>query len=281
MDPTPCSPFDRLMPLHAGFTYGPVQSRRLGTSLGVNVLPPNQKVCSFNCPYCQYGWTDARALDDLSAVEWPATSAIVDAVADTLATLAAGGTRLDRITLAGHGEPTLHPQFPELVDDLRALRDRLAPGVPLAVLSNSSTAHRAPIREALARIDERYMKLDGGDQATLRRVNASRVAVDRIIEALSLLPAIVIQAMFIADEKGRIDNTTPPAVDAWLRALSRIRPRAVHLYSLDRQPAWPGLQKVPRSQLVAIASRVTDLGIEAVVFAANENGAREPGSADQ
>lgn len=267
MDPKPCSPFDRLMPLHAGFTYGPVRSRRLGTSLGVNVLPPHQKVCSFNCPYCQYGWTDAHALADLSRVEWPEAGAIVDAVADALAQLSASRTRLDRLTLAGHGEPTLHPQFPELVEGLRDLRDRLAVGVPLAVLSNSSTAHDMAVRQALARLDERYMKLDAGDEVTLRRVNASRVPVETIIDALVRLPSIVVQAMFVADDQHRIDNTTPEAVDAWLGAISRIRPQAVHLYSLDREPAWPGLRKVARPRLKEIAARVGDLGIEAVVFA--------------
>lgn len=273
----PCSPFDRLMPLHAGFTYGPVRSRRLGTSLGVNVLPPNQKVCSFNCPYCQYGWTDAHVLADMSGVEWPDTAVITAAVAAALTGLSGSGTRLDRITLAGHGEPTLHPQFAGLVDDLRALRDRLAPGVPLAVLSNSSTAHETSIRQALARLDERYMKLDAGDEATMRRVNASRVPVETIIEALSRLPAIVIQSMFVTDEQRRIDNTTSSAVGAWLRALSRIRPQAVHLYSLDREPAWPGLTRVPRTRLDEIASHVSELGIEAVVFGANADGSRTTG----
>jgi len=254
------------MPLHDGVTYGPVRSRRLGASLGVNVLPAGHKVCSFNCTYCQYGWTETAARLSPASFDWPDTSAIAAGVAARLEELRESGAALDRITLAGHGEPTLHPDFGGVVDALRGLRDRLAPGAALAILSNSSTAGRPEVRSALARLDERYMKLDAGDQDTFRHVNATALRVEEIVGWLSAIPDIVLQAMFVQDGRGLIDNASPAAVAAWLRAVVAVRPRAAHLYTLARRPAWAGLHPVPRHRLLAIARDVRALGVPAFVF---------------
>jgi wyosine [tRNA(Phe)-imidazoG37] synthetase (radical SAM superfamily) len=269
--PVSCRP-DSLMSLHAEVTYGPVHSRRLGRSLGVNVLPPMQKVCSFNCLYCQYGWTRSSRCADAAATGWPEPGEVARAVEASLAHLADGDVSFDRITLAGHGEPTLHPQFGAIVDRLCDLRDALAPGVALAVLSNSTTADRPEVRRALARLDERYMKLDAGDQDTLRRVNASPARVDRIIEALAALPDVVLQTMFVCDPGGRCGNATPAAIDAWLAAVERIRPDAVHLYTLARQPAWPGLRGVSADFLRGVARRLRQRSVKAIVFAPDPSG---------
>ena len=262
----PCAAGMARMPLHGGVTYGPVRSRRLGASLGVNVLPAGHKVCSFNCTYCQYGWTETAALLSPAIFEWPDASAVAASVATRLEELRDTGAPLDRITLAGHGEPTLHPDLGGVVDALRGVRDRLAPGVALAILSNSSTAGRPEVRTALARLDERYMKLDAGDQDTLRHVNATALRIEEIVEWLSAIPDIVLQAMFVRDERGRIDNASPAAVAAWLRAVGAVRPHAAHLYTLARQPAWAGLHAVPRDRLLAIARDVRALGVPAFVF---------------
>lgn len=247
------------IPLQPGIVYGPVSSRRLGCSLGVNLLPGNRKACNFNCAYCQYGWTPVGAI--ATQRTWPAPVAVALAVEGALRRNRA----IDCITLAGNGEPTLHPGFGETVERLRLVRDRLAPGVRIAVLSNSSTLGRAAVVSALRRVDDRYMKLDAGDDGTLRRLNGARLRVDAIVEGLQRLDRIVVQAMFV-QSRGRLDNTTPEAVNAWLHAIRRVGPSAVHLYTLDRTPASRRIEPVARPVLDAIASLVSGAGIPARVF---------------
>jgi wyosine [tRNA(Phe)-imidazoG37] synthetase (radical SAM superfamily) len=254
------------MALHTGLVYGPVRSRRLGWSLGVNVLPPDEKLCTFNCLYCQYGWTRSARRSEAEPVAWPSPPDVIAAVSAALERLEREGACVDRITLAGHGEPTLHPDFPAIVDALCTLRSERAPGTAVAVLSNSSTAGDARIRAALARLDERYMKLDAGDQDTLRHVNACALSIDTLLAALRALPNVIIQTMFVSDETGRIGNTSDRAVAAWLAALRTIQPEAVHIYTLDRAPAWPGFRPVPTAFLEDVAHRVREAGMRPLVF---------------
>jgi wyosine [tRNA(Phe)-imidazoG37] synthetase (radical SAM superfamily) len=256
-----------MLPLHQGITYGPVRSRRLGQSLGINVLPRNQKICTFNCSYCQYGWTRNYPHGATSAADaWPDPSVIARSVAATLERLKKHGDRVDRLTLAGHGEPTLHPQFPDVVEALLRVRDRLAPDVPLAILSNSSTLNSAAVSSAVQRIDERYMKLDAGDPTLLRRVNAATVPFEQIVDGLRRLPNVIIQTMFVRDRLSRIDNTGDLAVSAWIATLSAIHPLGVHIYTIDRAPAWPYLQPVPAARLHEIARRAQASGLTAEAF---------------
>lgn len=251
------------IPMQHGLVYGPVRSRRLGRSLGVNLLPGDDKVCNFNCPYCQYGWTPADTRAHLGELEWPAPARVAEAVEEALGSRPA----VDRITLAGNGEPTLHPAFREIVERLRDVRDRRAPKARLAILSNSSTVAEREIAAALVRLDECYMKLDGGDDAMLRRLNGCTTGVEPIVQGLSALGGVILQSMFTRDADGRVDNTTDDAVAAWIVAVRRVRPIGVHVYTLDRPPAWSPLKRVPRPTLNAIASRVEALGIPASVFA--------------
>ncbi|HSK09353.1 MAG TPA: radical SAM protein [Vicinamibacterales bacterium] len=256
-----------MLSLHEGLVYGPVRSRRLGRSLGLNILPRQQKVCSFNCSYCQYGWTAAPvAAGSTAPGPWPSPASIVKAVSRRLATLRDEGQGVDRLTLAGNGEPTLHPQFPAVVEALVALRDEVAPGLPIAVLSNASTIDVPGVRGGLEAADERHMKLDAGEQGLLRRINAARLPIEQIVSGLAGLRDIVVQAMFVRDRTGRIDNTTDLAVLSWLGRLQEIRPRLVHIYSIDRPVAWPYLQAVPQERLEEIANRVRVAGLEAVAF---------------
>ncbi|HEX6974665.1 MAG TPA: radical SAM protein [Vicinamibacterales bacterium] len=251
------------IPLQAGIVYGPVKSRRLGASLGVNILPDARKVCNFNCPYCQYGWTPADARGDSVPDEsWPLPETIASEVE---AALIRDGS-VDRITLAGNGEPTLHPDFPEVVARLRIVRDRRARAARLAILSNSSTLDDPAIASTLLRIDERYMKLDAGDQATLRALNGSLVPISRIIDGLARLNGVILQSMFTRDQHRKIDNTTPASVERWLDAVDRVHPSAVHIYTIDRSPAWKPLLPVPREELDALAEQVRARGVSALVF---------------
>jgi wyosine [tRNA(Phe)-imidazoG37] synthetase (radical SAM superfamily) len=247
--------------LQAGLVYGPVRSRRLGISLGVNVLPDGAKICNFTCAYCQYGWTpsphDARA-----RTGWPEPAEIAAAVEAAIEC----APRVDRITLAGNGEPTLHPRFGEIVERLRDVRARVAPRARLAVLSNSSTVADPLVAAALVRLDECHMKLDAGDADTLRAINGVAIDPDATIEALAQLGGVTLQAIFVRDPQGRVDNTGSAAVGAWLAAVRRIRPMGVQVYSLDRTPALERLECVPKPVLHGIAARVEAMGIPARVF---------------
>jgi wyosine [tRNA(Phe)-imidazoG37] synthetase (radical SAM superfamily) len=256
-----------MLTLQEGVVYGPVRSRRLGHSLGINILPRNTKVCTFNCTYCQYGWTKTPVRDASSVVEpWPSPSSIARAVSARARRLLDGRDPINRLTLAGNGEPTLHPQFVEVVDQLRAARDEAAPGLPIAILSNASTLDLPGVVKALNRLDERYMKLDAGDAGVLRRVNAAQVPLERIVEGLSRLRDVVVQTMFVRDRLGRIDNATDMAVASWIGTLVSVKPREVHVYSIDRAPAWPYLQAIPAARLEEIARRVRAAGLNAVAF---------------
>jgi wyosine [tRNA(Phe)-imidazoG37] synthetase (radical SAM superfamily) len=246
--------------------YGPVRSRRLGASLGINLLPAGIKVCNMNCAYCQYGWNRRAVRNRGEAIGWPSPQAVESVVTSRLMRAAESGEILDRITVAGHGEPTLHPEFEEVVSRLCSVRDRVAPYLPLAILSNSTTSTSEDVRKGLERFDERYMKLDAGDPITYARMNGPGVSITRIIDSLGLLAPITIQAMFVRDTRGEIDNTTDGVVHDWVDALDRIRAARVHLYTIDRAPALAALRPVPMRKLREIAERVRAAGIPADVF---------------
>src|SRR5262245_4265472 len=202
--------------------YGPIPSRRLGRSLGVNLLPRGLKVCNMNCPYCQYRWTREAIRYRGRGVGWPSPQAIEAAVSARLQRAADSEEMIDRLTVAGHGEPTLHPEFEEVTERLCAVRDRIAPRVPICILSNSTTAAWADVRRGLSLYDERHMKLDAGDPITYSRLNGyvgSRASVRQIVESLRMLPSIVIQAMFVTEPAHQIDNSTEGAVAEWLTAI--------------------------------------------------------------
>ncbi len=246
------------MELQSGIVYGPVRSRRLGRSLGVNLSPAGRKTCNFNCAYCQYGWTDFPA-----SRAFPAADEVIEAVDRALA---ADGA-VDAITVAGNGEPTLHPAFAPITHGLSEVRARRAPGARLALLSNGSTLHRLDVVYSLSQFDTRCMKLDAGDATTFRRINAPGIPLGRLIGDLGRVANLTLQSMFVRDSEGVVDNTTPRAVEAWLEAVVRIRPQSVDLYSIARGTARDTLLPVPAAFLEGVAGRVRNLGIAARVVA--------------
>jgi len=256
------------LPPLEGIVYGPVRSRRLGRSLGINLLPAGMKVCNMNCAYCQYGWTRGATRYRGQGRGWPAAQVVAMAVEERLARAADGNEIIDRITVAGHGEPTLHPEFDEVTARLRDVRDRVAPGIPLAILSNSTTAAWPDVRQELSLYDERYMKLDAGDPATFAAVNGGGRHLSDIVDALRTLTPIVIQAMFVRDSRGQVDNSGDGAVREWLCAIETIGPKRVHVYTIDRPPALGSLQPVPPRRLREIAGQVRALGVDVNVFSA-------------
>jgi len=222
---------------------GPVRSRRLGLSLGLNIIPPRSKLCTFDCPYCECGFNTPKA----DGEKWPSPDVVADALRKTL-TLS--GVVPDWVTFAGNGEPTMHPRFPAVVDRVLATRDELAPSLKVGILSNGLSAGRPPIREALDRLDMRFMKLDPGP---VRRVNGADYDRALLVANYRALRSVTIQSMVV--EGDGWSGASEEAIAEWLEVLGRIAPVALQLYSLDRAPADPSVKAVARDRLMEIADR--------------------------
>lgn len=241
--------------------FGPVHSRRLGLSLGVNLLPLDSKLCSFNCIYCECGWNTHGASPRFNGRDDVRTC-----LAAKLREMSAAGTPPDVITFAGNGEPTLHPEFEQIIDDTIALRDDLAPTARVSVLSNATMIGRESVRRALLRVDNNILKLDSAFDDTVRLIDNPQgsYSVARTVENMKLFGGrLIIQTMFLRGEyDGRVvDNTTEREVAAWLELVREIAPRQVMIYTIDRDTPAENLSKVPVEELRSIARRVEALGI--------------------
>ena len=243
--------------------FGPVHSRRLGLSLGVNLLPTESKLCSFDCIYCECGWNAEHP----GARRFNTREDVRTQLAATLRRMVADGTPPDVITFAGNGEPTLHPDFEAIIDDTLALRDELCPSARVSVLSNATQIHSDDVLPALLSVDNKILKLDSAFDATARLINNPQspvYSVRRVVDQMKGFDGhLTVQTMFLRGEFDgqRVDNTTEEEVAAWLRLIGEIRPRQVMVYSLDRDTPCRTLEKVPREELQAIATRVEALGI--------------------
>ena len=252
--------------LYDNIIFGPVRSRRLGLSLGVNLLPVDSKLCSFDCIYCECGWNDEHpgkrrfnSRDDVRTM-----------LDQTLAKMIKEGTPPDVITFAGNGEPTLHPEFEQIIEDTIALRDKHCPSAKVSVLSNATQIHREDVRRALLRVDNNILKLDSAFDDTVQLINKPQgtYTVARTVELLkAFCGELIVQTMFLRGEYlgKRVDNTTEEEVEAWLRLVKEIAPKQVMVYSLDRDTPCQTLEKVEKEELRAIASRVEALGIKCSV----------------
>jgi wyosine [tRNA(Phe)-imidazoG37] synthetase (radical SAM superfamily) len=239
-----------LLSLQKDIIYGPINSRRLGRSLGINLLPTDCKLCSFDCVYCHYGRTEIKTLlPDEGRL--PGVEQVLQAVERALQT----HSDVDYVTFSGNGEPTLHPRFPTIAYEVRRLRDELRPGVRMALLSNSTAVHVPQVREALGTFDVPMMKLDAGDRETLARINrpAAAVRLERIVEGLKGIPDLTLQSVLL---DGEVSNVRGNALEAWLAALSEIRPARVQIYSTDRPVPESGVERVPPSRLEGIAKEI-------------------------
>jgi wyosine [tRNA(Phe)-imidazoG37] synthetase (radical SAM superfamily) len=219
-----------LLALQKNIVYGPVNSRRLGRSLGINILPHGRKICTFNCLYCQYGWTDYDIVKNVKKEDFAETEEIVTAVEEALAGL---GEPPAYLTFSGNGEATIHPDFPEIVDAVIKLRNRAAPGSKTAILSNSALVDNDKVRKALAKLDMRIMKLDAGSQTVFASYNdpMDGINIDSITEGLASLKDVTIQSLFT---DGPLGNYSMPAIEDWIARIRRIKPVSVQIYTLDR-----------------------------------------------
>jgi wyosine [tRNA(Phe)-imidazoG37] synthetase (radical SAM superfamily) len=252
----------RKIPLQNSVVYGPVKSRRLGSSLGINLLPFSYKLCSSDCVYCQYGRTQTQRLPE----KVKNASSLLSEIKSSFELISKERVSIDAITLSGNGESTLHPEFSEIVSGLKTLRDGFFPKAKLGILSDSTQAHRVEVAKALGELDVRYMKLDAGDEETWRKINnpLGDANFKRMVDALKNLPDIILQSMFV---QGVCDNTTTPQIENWIKAVKYIAPKSVHVYSIDRAPAEASLHKVSRKILLNIANELTNkTGIPAEIF---------------
>ncbi len=249
--------------------FGPIHSRRLGTSLGINLSPTDGKICSFDCVYCEAGY-NAQG-QGTSGV--PTRKQVKTALTRKLQQLSDEGAKLDVITFSGNGEPTLHPEFADIVADTLRLRDRLAPQARVCVLTNATFLANPKVTAALAAVDRPILKLDSANGLTFYHINQPvnrKVTVYSVIGALARFPKgkAVVQTMLLRGEHlGKpIDNTTEAEIDALIEAYREIQPAEVQLYSIDRATPEHNLTKIERPELERIAERIKAAGINVNVF---------------
>jgi wyosine [tRNA(Phe)-imidazoG37] synthetase (radical SAM superfamily) len=248
--------------------FGPVMSRRLGVSLGVNLLPVDYKYCTFNCIYCECGWTHKKPVNNAGL---PGRETVRNLLAKKLATLQKEGKIPDAITFAGNGEPTIHPEFPEIIDDTIELRDKYSPEVNITVLSNASTLHREKVFKALMKIDNNIQKLDAGTEHTFQQINmpSGKLSLDMLTENLCKFDGrLIIQSLFLRGTHNGsvIDNSSEEEVAAWVLRLKKIKPEYVMIYPIDRPTPELNIEKISFEELNRIAARVNEAGIKTKVF---------------
>lgn len=243
--------------------FGPIHSRRLGTSLGVNLSPADGKVCSFDCLYCEAGFNAQGP----GKAGLPPRDDVKRLLSEKLEMMHNAGERLDVITFSGNGEPTMHPDFEEIVDDTIALRDKWFPEANVSVLCNSTRLDRPDVVRALRRVDNNILKLDSALTPTMRQIDrpvSPTFTSEKAIEEISQFAGqCTVQTMLVTGEyDGKtVDNTTQAEIDALIEAYRRIRPRDVMIYSIDRKTPAERLCKVSREELERVADRVRSLGI--------------------
>ena len=242
--------------------FGPVHSRRLGTSLGINLMPADGKICSFDCIYCECGFN----ADHRPTLRRPTRAEVASALEQRLKLMLAKGPAPDVLTFAGNGEPTLHPDFAAIIDDTIRLRDTYFPKARISVLSNATAANRPGVHAALERVDNNILKLDTVDPHYIETVNrpTGRYDVNAVVEAIrSFGGQAIVQTMFMRGRIGQTDvcNTGEEYVGPWLEKLLYIAPREVMIYTIDRETPDHDLKKATREELDGIRDRVIAAGI--------------------
>ena len=249
--------------LFDSIVYGPIRSRRLGVSLGVNLMPTNAKLCSFDCVYCECGWNKP-----VSRPVLPTREQVREALNSQLSTL---NSQLDVITFSGNGEPTLHPDFLGIIQDTCALRDQFCPNAKVSVLSNSTQLSRSEVIEALKLCDNRILKLDSAIDATMRLIDKPvnhQLSVEQIVQYLEQFNGdFTLQTCFLRGEyQGQIiDNTTPEELQAWYQVIHQLQPKQVMIYVIDRETPLKTLHKIPADKMQEIAAPLREKGIDVIV----------------
>ena len=248
--------------------FGPIHSRRLGVSLGINLMPNDGKVCSFDCVYCEAGYNSQGK----GTTGLPKREKVEEDLERKLREMKENDQQLDVITFSGNGEPTLHPDFPEILDDVLKLRDKFYPDAKVSVLTNSTKIFTPAVAEALKKADNNILKLDSGIEHTMRLIDcptSPNFTVKKVVDSLKQFSGTgVIQTMLLRGEHGgeKIDNTTPEELEALIKAYKEIKPREIMIYSLDRSTPEERLIKVEKPELEKIGQQIEkETGIPVVV----------------
>lgn len=243
--------------------FGPVKSRRLGVSLGVNLLPVNGKLCNFDCIYCECGLNkDSKGLNRTL----PTQTEVSQALATKLASMLEKNETPDVITFAGNGEPTMHPQFAEIISDTIRLRNQYFPKAQISVLSNATMLHKPEVVEALKLADQSILKLDSGKLSTIQTINqpVGNYNLEKITNQLMQFQGkLIIQTMFTRGVINglQFDNTSESDLELWEKIIVQVKPIKVMIYTIDRNTPYDGLIKIPVPELKEIAKRIERNGI--------------------
>lgn len=247
--------------------FGPVKSRRLGVSLGVNLLPTDAKICSFDCIYCECGFNTT-----MKEAPIPTREQVFQALEIKLQEMVQAQELPDNITFAGNGEPTMHKEFEGIINDTLALRDQYCPKAQVSVLSNSAHMHKSSVFRALNKVNQNILKFDSALDETVHRlnrpVNKSFNTAWQIEHFKKFKGNLIIQTLFIRGKlkDGIIDNTTDIELAAWIKALQAIKPKQVMIYTFERETPTRDLQKISLKELNDIAEKVRAVGLEVAVF---------------
>ncbi|MCL2651483.1 MAG: radical SAM protein [Candidatus Azobacteroides sp.] len=247
--------------------FGPIKSRRLGISLGINLLPSSGKICTFDCIYCECGYN----VDGRTKQGFPPREAVVKAIEAKLQELKVSGIIPDVFTFSGNGEPTLHPEFEEIIDDTIELRNKYFPQAKISVLSNSTMIDKENVFRALNKVDNNILKLDSVFNEKVKLIDQpllSSLSVAKLIENLKRFNGnLIIQTIFLKGvHNGQcIDNTNEEEVNAWVEALKEINPKQVMIYTIDRATPEKNLQKVSLEELNVIAGKLKKAGFKVSV----------------
>lgn len=248
--------------------FGPIYSRRLGKSLGINLLPQTHKICSFNCVYCECGWNPENMKEK---TRLPKKEDFEAALERRLKEIVGTADEPDSITFSGNGEPTLHPEFADIIDITIRLRDKYVPKAVISVLSNGTMLHKEEVFNALSRIDNNIMKIDAGSLEMIQKINLPNVRLDleSYIKDLQRFDGnVIIQTLFLrgCHNGDRIDNTTEEEINLWIEHIKKIRPRKTMIYAIDRSTPEKDLEKLTVAELESIADKVRVLGFEVECF---------------
>lgn len=254
--------------LWESIAFGPIHSRRLGSSLGINISPTDVKICSFDCIYCECGWTLEK---NIASTHFLPAPTILEAIRMKLQKCHEEHVHVNSITFSGNGEPTLHPEFDTIIAGLKKIRDQYYPRAIITCLSNSTQLQKESVREALMSIENPMLKLDAGLEPLYQMINRPLIPItlaETVHELKKFNGQCVIQSMFLKGEVGGtfFDNTTNENITAWLQIIKDIHPLRVVLYSLDRETPAQKLIKIYKKDLEIIADKVRALGIEAAVY---------------
>ncbi len=237
--------------------FGPIRSRRLGSSLGINLLPEKGKICTFDCIYCECGWNkDGR--DD---TQLPTAERVRKALEAKLQECRASQTPIDSITFSGDGEPTINPEFPQIIDDTIRLRNQYYPNSKITVLSNATMVHKPEVFAALRKVDNPTMKIDAPTNELVERINhpAPGYNINKVLEALQRFEGdFILQTMFLRSKD--FDSSSPEVLNGWMDIVRRLKPREVMVYTIDRPTPEEGLQKFTVEEMRALVQPLMDEG---------------------